>query len=323
MSQTQGQTGKFYWRKPASPSEQVPVQESQKTQEVEQSNSVLKSRIVVGIPCHDGEGVIGKAVVRFSSLGAEVVVCDDGSTDMTENIARKLGCKVVKHPRQLGVSDSITSLFLAARRLQADSLLTISADSDAKMEEITRLLGAVENDECDIAIGSNLPVLVNSLDIHADTFTGEVKDKESTLRAYGRKALELIAPPSSQTVVVESEVLQFAEQQGLRVREFPVDEKVATRIEPKKKESVISRIMHFATVKHPLAFFGVPSIIFFAAATFQAVYTGLVFLSTNRVPEFGVSVTAYAALMAVILGAEASVLFSQKANGLRSKWTKH
>lgn len=319
MSQSQGQTGKFYWRKPASPNEQVAVQEAPKVQEVEQPKQTMKSRIVVGIPCHDGEGIIGKAVVKFSSLGAEVVVCDDGSTDMTEEIARKLGCKIVKHPRQLGVSDSITSLFLAARRLQAETLLTISPDSDAKMEEVSRLIDAVQSDECDIAIGSNVPVLVNSLEMRAETFTGEVKDKGSTLRAYGRKALSLIAPPNSQTVVVESEVLQFAEQQGLRLREFPVSEKVATRVEQKKKESGLSRLMNFVTVKHPLSFFGIPAVIFFAAATFQAVYTGLVFLSTKSVPQFGVSITAYAALMAVVLGAEASVLFSQKVHGLKNK----
>ena len=238
---------------------------------------------------------------------------------MTEDIARKLGCKIVKHPRQLGVSDSITSLFSAARRLQAESLITVSADSDAKKEEVTRLIEAVQNDECDIAIGSNVPVLVNSLEIHADTFTGEVKDKGSTLRAYGKKALSMIAPTNSQTVVVENEVLQFAEQQGLRVREFPVSEKVATRVEQKKKVSASTRLMHFATVKHPLAFFGMPSVIFFALATFQAVYTGLVFMATKSVPEFGVSVTAYEALMAVVLGAEASVLFSHKMIGSKNK----
>ena len=319
MSQTQGQSGKFYWRKPASSSDQVAVQEAPKPQEVEQPKQLLKSKLVIGIPCHDGESLIGKAVVKFSNLGAEVVVCDDGSTDMTEDIARKLGCKIVKHPRQLGVSDSITSLFSAARRLQAESLLTVSADSDAKMEEVTRLIEAVQNDECDIAIGSNVPVLVNSLEIHADTFTGEVKDKGSTLRAYGKKALSMIAPTNSQTVVVENEVLQFAEQQGLRVREFPVSEKAATRVEQKKKASALTRLMHFATVKHPLAFFGMPSVIFFALATFQAVYTGLVFMATKSVPEFGVSVTAYEALMAVVLGAEASVLFSHKMNGSKNK----
>ena len=226
------------------------MQEAPKPQVVEQPKQVMKSRIVVGIPCHDGEGIIGKAVVKLSSLGDEIVVCDDGSTDMTEEIARKLGCKIVKHPRQLGVSDSITSLFLAARRLQAETLLTISPDSDVKMEEISRLLEAVENEECDIAIGSSVPVLVDSLDVHAETFTGEVKDKSSLLRAYGKKALALIAPPTSQTVVVDSEVLQIAEQQGLRVREFPVSEKAATRIEQKRKESVISSLIHFVKVNY-------------------------------------------------------------------------
>ena len=68
------------------------------------------------------------------------MICDDGSTDSTEDIARALGCKVIKHPRMLGRSDCITSLFLAARRLRAGEMITLETGACYKIEDLETLL---------------------------------------------------------------------------------------------------------------------------------------------------------------------------------------
>ncbi|MBS7635573.1 glycosyltransferase, partial [Candidatus Bathyarchaeota archaeon] len=45
----------------------------------------------------------------------KVVVCDDGSTDMTGEIAERLGAVVIRHERNLGYGAAISSLFKKAR----------------------------------------------------------------------------------------------------------------------------------------------------------------------------------------------------------------
>ena len=92
---------------------------------------------------------------------------------------------------------------------------------------------------------------------------GQIADKDSIFRSYGKKALTMISPPGTGSVVVEKEVLEFADQQGLKVREFPI-----THVKPlfrlrKPKLSQFdfdSRFMNYAAIKHPLIFLGIPSL---------------------------------------------------------------
>jgi glycosyltransferase involved in cell wall biosynthesis len=47
-----------------------------------------------------------------------VIVCDDGSTDMTAEIAEAIGAKVIRHERNKGYGAALASLFKAARELE-------------------------------------------------------------------------------------------------------------------------------------------------------------------------------------------------------------
>ena len=46
----------------------------------------------------------------------KVVVCDDGSSDFTGDIAERLGADVVRHERNVGYGVSIQSLFRRRRK---------------------------------------------------------------------------------------------------------------------------------------------------------------------------------------------------------------
>ena len=56
-----------------------------------------KPFVVVGIPAFNEEQSIAKIVLRSQKFVDAVVVCDDGSKDMTAKIAQRLGADVIIH----------------------------------------------------------------------------------------------------------------------------------------------------------------------------------------------------------------------------------
>lgn len=319
MSQSQAE--KFFWRK--GPSEEIKINDGSKTQAPKETPAeadeapkkpALRSGLVIGIPCHDSEGTIARTIVALSDLGADIIVCDDGSTDATEDIAKRLGCKVIKHPRELGRSDSVTSLFLACKKMQAEVLLTLGADCRISLADLSRLMEPVRKGEVDIAIGTQR----SQEAIEAAHHDGLLADRESLIRAYGKKSLTLISPPGTGSVVVEKEVLEFADQQGLKVREFSISEassepKVA-RPENVQRPHFEARFMTFTAQKHPLVFLGIPALGFFYMAVLEAVLaTNFASLSLDTLAFFGMRIAASPLfLVSVALSIGSAVLYSQK-----------
>jgi len=79
-----------------------------------------KPSIVVGIPAYNEEKTIAKVVLQAKKYTDKVVVCDDGSSDLTGEIAEHMGADVVRHAQNLGYGVAIQSLFRRARELGAD-----------------------------------------------------------------------------------------------------------------------------------------------------------------------------------------------------------
>ena len=77
-----------------------------------------KPLIVVGIPAYNEERTIAKVVLQARKHADVVVVCDDGSSDMTGEIAETLGAVVVRHEGNLGYGAAIQALFKMAKKLE-------------------------------------------------------------------------------------------------------------------------------------------------------------------------------------------------------------
>ena len=59
--------------------------------------------MVVGIPAFNEEKTIARVVLEAQKSADVVVVCDDGSSDLTGEIAERLGAVVVRHERNSGL----------------------------------------------------------------------------------------------------------------------------------------------------------------------------------------------------------------------------
>jgi glycosyltransferase involved in cell wall biosynthesis len=90
-----------------------------------------------GAIAEEVEGV--RRVMDGTGLRYEIIVVDDGSTAGTEEIARALPCRVIRHARNRGYGAALkTGIEAAASEL----VLTTDADGTYPPEEIPRLLAA-------------------------------------------------------------------------------------------------------------------------------------------------------------------------------------
>ena len=58
-------------------------------------------KITVGIPAYNEEKNIASIIIKLRKITNDIIVCDDGSNDLTAEIATKLGANVIKHPKNL------------------------------------------------------------------------------------------------------------------------------------------------------------------------------------------------------------------------------
>jgi len=76
--------------------------EKNRSIEIEVEAAKVKTFVVVGIPAFNEDRTIAKVVLESQRFADKVVVCDDGSSDMTAEIAEQLDADVVRHERNLG-----------------------------------------------------------------------------------------------------------------------------------------------------------------------------------------------------------------------------
>jgi glycosyltransferase involved in cell wall biosynthesis len=164
------------------------------------------------------------------------VVCDDGSTDLTAQIAERLGADVVRHDRNLGYGAAIQSLFTRARELDADVLVTLDADGQHDPNEIQSIVKPVIEGAADIVVGSRFAdesmayrmpwfrragvKFITKL-TNGQSNQNAVGDAQSGFRAYSRKSVESLVI-FEDGMGVSSEILINARKQGLRICELPL-----------------------------------------------------------------------------------------------------
>lgn len=261
--------------------------------------------IVIGVPAYNEEKNIAKIILKLQPLADMILVCNDGSSDLTGQIAEKMGAVVINHPKNQGYGGAIRSIFFKARELHADILVTFDADGQHRVEDIQNVIQPILNDKADIVIGSRF--LDNSTNIPKyrkvgiETITKltnvssdiKVTDSQSGFRAYNKKVLEEINP-SDLGMGVSTEILIKANNKKFRISEVPIkvlyEGDTSTHNPVSHGVSVVMSTMKFISIEHPLTFYGFPGIFFLGLGLFFAVWTIQVFSVTRQI------VTNYALL---------------------------
>ena len=258
--------------------------------------------VVVGIPALNEEKTIGRLVLAAQDYADAVIVCDDGSTDMTRRIAEGLGAIVVCHEQNSGYGAAVQSLFRRARELHADVLVTIDGDGQHDPREIPSLLQPVVDGVSDVVVGSRF------LDKNGTTEMGRyrqlgvkaitklvngsakngVSDAQSGFRAYGKRALERLVL-SEMGMSASLELLVNLKECGLTVCEVPISCKYAKGVGVKTSTKnpvsqglgLLMSIVKFVVEDRPLMVLGAPGVGFLIAGAFFGVWLLNIYASNH------------------------------------------
>jgi len=276
-----------------------------------------KSLVVAAIPAYDEERTIGKLVLLAQRYVDRVVVCDDGSRDMTAEIAEKLGAMVVRHHKNMGKGVALRTALEYLKQLNPDVVVTMDADGQHDPKGIPRLLEPIIRGEADMVVGSryvegsetDAPFyrslglrLVNS--VSRKSGRGVVRDTQSGFRAYSAKVLDLLQQCEAGGYGIETEQLAVAVKNGLRVVEVPIAvrykglEKTSKRNPVRHGAELIGMALRLIVEERPLLLLGVPG----AMLTVLGIGTGVYLLWYFNVTRYFSIPVALITLGALFMG---------------------
>ena len=116
------------------------------------NSNILK--ITIGIPAYNEEKNIASIITKLKKITDSIIVCDDGSSDMTSDISKNLGAIVITHKKNMGYGVAINSIFQKAKELNIDLLVTFDADGQHRVEDIEKVVEPIKNNTADLVIGS-------------------------------------------------------------------------------------------------------------------------------------------------------------------------
>lgn len=205
------------------------------TQIRSQLNKKIKLFIIV--PAFNEEKIIGKVLFnlkaqKLKNTKKEIIVVNDGSTDKTEEIAKKCRVTVLSHPINRGLGGALGTGLEYARSKKADIVITFDADDQHEPKDLKRLIEPILKNKADFVIGSRLlknskmPMdrkLINLVANIINFFLWSIwiTDSQSGLRALSKNALKKIEIKMNK-MEVASEFFKEIKKNNLSVREIPI-----------------------------------------------------------------------------------------------------
>jgi len=246
----------------------------------------------IGIPAYNEEKNIGSIILRLKKFSDTIIVCDDGSTDLTVEIAERMGAKVIKHQKNQGYGAAIKTIFQNVSKMNIEGLVTFDADGQHRIQDIEKVLHPIKKNLADIVIGSrfleeseNIPKY-REVGIKAITeltnFVGGTKitDSQSGFRAYSKKVLEKIKPTES-GMGISTEILIKAQKLEFKIVEVPIivtyEGETSTHNPVSHGSSVIFSTLKYVAIERPLTFYGIPGVIFLCIGLFFAAWAIQIF----------------------------------------------
>ncbi|RLE64351.1 MAG: hypothetical protein DRJ47_07850 [Thermoprotei archaeon] len=285
-------------------------------------------RVVACIPAYNEEHTIARVVLKTMTYVDKVIVCDDGSTDMTGEIAEKLGAIVVRHERNMGKGVAIRSLFLKAKEFNPDIVVVLDADGQHNPDEIPKLVEPLKRGVADLVIGSRYveggkadAPLYRRLGLGVVNFFSRrlvkstVNDTQSGFRAFTIKALAELESAESEGFGIESEQIALALKKGLRIVEVPVTIRYKGLPKTSKKRSflhggeILATILRLVVEERPLLCLGVPGAILMLTAIALGAYLLLLFNTTRYFSIPMAMITLGASLTGITLMIAALTLY--------------
>jgi glycosyltransferase involved in cell wall biosynthesis len=92
--------------------------------------------------------------VQTAVPGSPILVVDDCSMDATRSLARTAGAEVLALPHHLGLGGCVQAGYRLAYELGYEYVIRVDGDGQHDPRDIPTVLGALENGDCEMVIGS-------------------------------------------------------------------------------------------------------------------------------------------------------------------------
>ena len=283
-------------------------------------------KIIIGIPAFNEEKNIAGIITKLADITDTIIVCNDGSSDLTSDIAEKMGASVINHEKNLGYGAAIRSIFLKAKELDGDILVTFDADGQHRIEDIEKVTKPIVDQEVDLVIGSRfldesekevpqyrkvgIKVITK---ITNASIKKQLTDSQSGFRAYSKKVLNELNP-SELGMGISTEILIKASSKNFRITEVPIKILYAgdtsTHNPVSHGSSVILSTIKYTSIEHPLKFYGIPSMILFIIGISFTYLSAEYYAEIGRLNTNLTIIAAGTVLIAVVLLITSILLYS-------------
>jgi glycosyltransferase involved in cell wall biosynthesis len=191
-----------------------------------------KPRVTVAIPCHNEATTVAKVVTDFRAQlpEADIVVCDNCSTDGTADAARAAGARVIREKRK-GKGYALQAILEA---VDSDACVLVDGDDTYFAEDVHALLEPVLADRADMVVGDRLkgasPSALSQLHRFGNqailriinlAFRTSFKDVLSGYRVWNRNFMRSV-PLITGGFETETELTLQALEKGMAIEELPV-----------------------------------------------------------------------------------------------------
>tara|TARA_B100000530_G_scaffold73724_1_gene43530 strand:+ start:3842 stop:4732 length:891 start_codon:yes stop_codon:yes gene_type:complete len=234
------------------------------------------NKITVGIPAFNEEKNIAAIIIGLKKITDKIIVCNDGSTDSTGEIAKELGAIVINHEKNLGYGAGIKSIFLKAKEMKSEMLVTVDADGQHDVRDITKIVTPIQEDKAEIVIGSRFLEKVENIPEYRKfgiklitkvtnlSLSQSLTDSQSGFRAYSKKVLEKLVL-SDKGMGISTEILIKANNFNFRIGEVPIkvsyEGETSTENPVSHGTSVLFSTIKYTSIEHPIKFYGIPAVI--------------------------------------------------------------
>ncbi len=248
----------------------------------------ISQKITVILPAFNEEVSIGSIVLLTRRYADRVIVVDDGSSDRTAEIAKKVGAEVIVHETNKGKGVALKTGFEAAEG--SDIIVTMDSDGQHNPSDIPKLVAPILDGIADIVNGSRYlngqdratPLYRRAGQTILDSLTCvnsglKITDSQSGFRAFAGYTKDLFRFRSN-GMAIESEMLADVGKAGLRIKEVEIgvryDVDGSTMNPIKHGLNVLFKILKDMEFNRPLYYFTIPGIFLGTVG----IYMGLTFL---------------------------------------------
>jgi glycosyltransferase involved in cell wall biosynthesis len=189
------------------------------------------------VPAHNEAENITSVIDEVRSLHPELdlLIIDDGSSDLTYRLAEGRGAKVLRLPFNLGYGAAVQTGFLYAVENGYDACVLTDGDGQHDPQYISALIAPIFNNQCDLVLGSRflgkadypVPVarrlgmlLFSNL---ASLFTRQqITDPTSGFQAISRRLMEFFIDDNYPYDFPDADTLIRLCFAGFKIQEVPV-----------------------------------------------------------------------------------------------------